>query len=149
MRAVELDAVQPEPRGALLLEHAEAAVERALVADPNSEEALLRKGALQFELDALQLVRQRRMLEHLANVDGLTELANRRRFEEAFARAWASDRVMERTLKNVSGISTARASTSPRPKPVTTEPRMEPMPPITTTAKTVMMRLEPICGFTE
>ncbi len=32
----------------------------------------------------LQMVRQRRMLEHLAHVDGLTELANRRRFDEVF-----------------------------------------------------------------
>jgi len=36
----------------------------------------------------LQLVRQRRMLEHLANVDGLTELANRRRFDEIYAVEW-------------------------------------------------------------
>jgi diguanylate cyclase (GGDEF)-like protein len=33
----------------------------------------------------LQMVRQRRLLEHLAHVDGLTELANRRRFDEMFA----------------------------------------------------------------
>ncbi|QGZ38582.1 diguanylate cyclase (GGDEF)-like protein [Pseudoduganella flava] len=32
----------------------------------------------------LQMVRQRRMLERLAHVDGLTELANRRRFDEVF-----------------------------------------------------------------
>jgi diguanylate cyclase (GGDEF)-like protein len=36
----------------------------------------------------LQLVRQRRMLERLANVDGLTELANRRRFDELYAVEW-------------------------------------------------------------
>jgi diguanylate cyclase (GGDEF)-like protein len=36
----------------------------------------------------LQLVRQRRMLEHLANVDGLTELANRRRFDAVYAGEW-------------------------------------------------------------
>ncbi|MDN4051979.1 diguanylate cyclase [Massilia sp. YIM B02763] len=36
----------------------------------------------------LQLVRQRRMLERLANVDGLTELANRRRFDELYAMEW-------------------------------------------------------------
>src|SRR6185369_17428997 len=30
----------------------------------------------------LQVVRQRRLLEHLAHMDGLTELANRRRFDE-------------------------------------------------------------------
>jgi diguanylate cyclase (GGDEF)-like protein len=36
----------------------------------------------------LQLVRQRRMLERQANVDGLTELANRRRFDELYAMEW-------------------------------------------------------------
>ncbi|QOY92670.1 diguanylate cyclase [Massilia sp. UMI-21] len=36
----------------------------------------------------LQVVRQRRMLERLANIDGLTELANRRRFDEVYAREW-------------------------------------------------------------
>ncbi len=36
----------------------------------------------------LQMVRQRRMLEHLAHMDGLTELANRRRFDEIYANEW-------------------------------------------------------------
>lgn len=36
----------------------------------------------------LQLARQRRMLERLANVDGLTELANRRRFDELYEVEW-------------------------------------------------------------
>ena len=36
----------------------------------------------------LQFVRQRRMLEHLAHVDGLTELANRRRFDEMYSAEW-------------------------------------------------------------
>jgi diguanylate cyclase (GGDEF)-like protein len=36
----------------------------------------------------LQVVRQRRMLERLAHVDGLTELANRRRFDEVYAAEW-------------------------------------------------------------
>ena len=36
----------------------------------------------------LQVVRQRRMLERLANIDGLTELANRRRFDEIYDREW-------------------------------------------------------------
>jgi len=36
----------------------------------------------------LQLVRQRRMLERLAHVDGLTALANRRRFDELYAQEW-------------------------------------------------------------
>ncbi|MEM8513597.1 diguanylate cyclase (GGDEF)-like protein [Massilia sp. MP_M2] len=36
----------------------------------------------------LQVVRQRRMLERLANIDGLTELANRRRFDEVYDLEW-------------------------------------------------------------
>lgn len=36
----------------------------------------------------LQVVRQRRLLEHLAHMDGLTELANRRRFDEIYAAEW-------------------------------------------------------------
>jgi diguanylate cyclase (GGDEF)-like protein len=36
----------------------------------------------------LQVVRQRRMLERLANIDGLTELANRRRFDEVYEQEW-------------------------------------------------------------
>jgi diguanylate cyclase (GGDEF)-like protein len=36
----------------------------------------------------LQLVRQRRLLEHLAHVDGLTELANRRRFDDIYDLEW-------------------------------------------------------------
>ncbi|MEO7494119.1 MAG: diguanylate cyclase [Massilia sp.] len=36
----------------------------------------------------LQVQRQRRMLERLVNIDGLTELANRRRFDEAFGAEW-------------------------------------------------------------
>lgn len=36
----------------------------------------------------LQVVRQRRLLEHLAHMDGLTELANRRRFDETYAAEW-------------------------------------------------------------
>ena len=36
----------------------------------------------------LQVVRQRRMLERLAHIDGLTELANRRRFDELFDAEW-------------------------------------------------------------
>ena len=37
----------------------------------------------------LQLVRQRRMLEALANVDGLTEIPNRRQFDTTYAQEWA------------------------------------------------------------
>ncbi|UVW27206.1 diguanylate cyclase [Massilia sp. H6] len=36
----------------------------------------------------LQVVRQRRMLERLANIDGLTELANRRRFDDIYECEW-------------------------------------------------------------
>ena len=36
----------------------------------------------------LQVVRQRRMLERLAHVDGLTGLANRRRFDEVYETEW-------------------------------------------------------------
>jgi diguanylate cyclase (GGDEF)-like protein len=46
----------------------------------------------------LQMVRQRRMLEHLAHVDGLTELANRRRFDEVFEAEWQRCRRNERPL---------------------------------------------------
>src|SRR5438093_6569593 len=38
-------------------------------------------------------------------------------------------------------------STRPRPKPVRIAPMIEPMPPITTTANTTMMRLAPISGL--
>ena len=36
----------------------------------------------------LQFARQRRMLERLAHIDGLTELANRRRFDQLFSAQW-------------------------------------------------------------
>ncbi len=37
----------------------------------------------------MQIVRQRRLLEQLANIDGLTELPNRRQFDTVFAQEWA------------------------------------------------------------
>lgn len=37
----------------------------------------------------MQMVRQRRMLETLANIDGLTELPNRRQFDAVMAAEWA------------------------------------------------------------
>jgi diguanylate cyclase (GGDEF)-like protein len=46
----------------------------------------------------LQVVRQRRMLERLANVDGLTELANRRRFDEVYELEWQRARRSGRPL---------------------------------------------------
>jgi len=46
----------------------------------------------------LQVVRQRRMLERLANIDGLTELANRRRFDEVYALEWQRARRSGRPL---------------------------------------------------
>ncbi|MES2315899.1 MAG: diguanylate cyclase [Pseudomonadota bacterium] len=46
----------------------------------------------------LQVVRQRRMLERLAHIDGLTELANRRRFDELFSSEWTRARASGRPL---------------------------------------------------
>ena len=46
----------------------------------------------------LQVVRQRRMLERLAHIDGLTELANRRRFDEVFAAEWTRAQTSRRPL---------------------------------------------------
>jgi len=46
----------------------------------------------------LQVVRQRRMLERLAHIDGLTELANRRRFDEMFEAEWQRARAGCRPL---------------------------------------------------
>jgi diguanylate cyclase (GGDEF)-like protein len=46
----------------------------------------------------LQVVRQRRMLERLAHIDGLTELANRRRFDEVYAVEWQRAREARRPL---------------------------------------------------
>ncbi|WP_208278765.1 diguanylate cyclase domain-containing protein [Massilia oculi] len=46
----------------------------------------------------LQVVRQRRMLERLANIDGLTELANRRRFDEMYSLEWQRARRSGRPL---------------------------------------------------
>lgn len=46
----------------------------------------------------LQVVRQRRMLERLAHIDGLTELANRRRFDQAYAAEWQRARGAHRPL---------------------------------------------------
>ncbi|MEO8362686.1 MAG: PleD family two-component system response regulator [Vicinamibacteria bacterium] len=40
----------------------------------------------------MQVVRQRRMLETLANIDGLTELPNRRQFDGALSAEWARTR---------------------------------------------------------
>ncbi|WP_338764093.1 diguanylate cyclase [Massilia sp. METH4] len=49
----------------------------------------------------LQMVRQRRMLERLAHVDGLTELANRRRFDEMF------EQELQRARRNGTPLSLA------------------------------------------
>ncbi|MBD8529241.1 MULTISPECIES: diguanylate cyclase [unclassified Massilia] len=53
------------------------------IAKPYNATVVLARVALH-----LQLVRQRRLLEHLAHVDGLTELANRRRFDEVYDLEW-------------------------------------------------------------
>ncbi|MYN03841.1 diguanylate cyclase [Pseudoduganella sp. DS3] len=46
----------------------------------------------------LQVVRQRRLLEHLAHMDGLTELANRRRFDDIYAVEWERARRHQHAL---------------------------------------------------
>jgi diguanylate cyclase (GGDEF)-like protein len=46
----------------------------------------------------LQVLRQRRMLERLANIDGLTELANRRRYDEMYTLEWQRARRSGRPL---------------------------------------------------
>jgi diguanylate cyclase (GGDEF)-like protein len=46
----------------------------------------------------LEVLRQRRMLERLANIDGLTELANRRRFDEVFRAEWQRARRSNQSL---------------------------------------------------
>src|SRR5262249_29163195 len=57
--------------------------------------------------------------------------------------------MMKMTVWEASGKNTlVRRSMTPRAKPVTIAPMMEPMPPITTTANTTMMRSAPICGLT-
>ena len=51
------------------------------------------------------------------------------------------------TVLDASGKNTlVRPSITPTPNPVTIDPMIEPMPPITTTAKTTMMRLLPMSG---
>ena len=53
------------------------------------------------------------------------------------------------TVFDASGKKTlVSPSMMPNPNPVTIAPMIEPMPPITTTANTTMMRLAPICGLT-
>src|SRR5215831_13856080 len=53
------------------------------------------------------------------------------------------------TVFEASGKKTlVRPSMTPNPKPVMIAPRIEPMPPMTTTAKTTMISSEPICGDT-
>src|SRR5690606_33393320 len=57
--------------------------------------------------------------------------------------------MMNTTVLDASGQKTlVRPSITPSPRPVRMEPRMEPMPPITTTANTTMMRFDPISGET-
>lgn len=57
------------------------------IAKPFNSTVVLARVALH-----LQFARQRRMLEHLAHVDGLTELANRRKFDEVLAAEWQRER---------------------------------------------------------
>jgi hypothetical protein len=51
------------------------------------------------------------------------------------------------TVLDASGKNTlVRPSITPRPKPVTIAPMIEPMPPITTTANTTMISESPSAG---
>src|SRR3546814_6078263 len=51
--------------------------------------------------------------------------------------------MMKTTVLDASGQNTlVKPSMMPRPRPVTIEPMIEPMPPITTTANTTMIRFE-------
>jgi len=63
------------------------------IAKPFNETVVMARVAMH-----LQMVRQRRMLEHLAHVDGLTELANRRRFDEVYEAEWQRSRRSGRPL---------------------------------------------------
>src|SRR5690606_12966555 len=55
--------------------------------------------------------------------------------------------MMNTTVFDASGQNTlVRPSMTPSPRPVTMEPMIEPIPPITTTADTTMMMIEPISG---
>src|SRR5690606_39592323 len=57
--------------------------------------------------------------------------------------------MMKTTVFEASGQKTfVRPSITPRPSPVTMEPMIEPMPPMTTTANTTMMRFDPMSGDT-
>jgi diguanylate cyclase (GGDEF)-like protein len=53
------------------------------IAKPFNQAVVMARVALH-----LQLARQRRMLERLANIDALTELSNRRRFDEIYETEW-------------------------------------------------------------
>jgi diguanylate cyclase (GGDEF)-like protein len=105
-----LDVVMPEVNGYEVLRQLKADPRTAAIAvifitgldTPEDEEYGLTLGASDyitkpFNLAVvrarvrchLQLARQRRMLETLANIDGLTEIANRRHFDERYAAEWA------------------------------------------------------------
>ncbi|VVE38734.1 Phytochrome-like protein cph2 [Pandoraea morbifera] len=105
-----LDVVMPEMTGYDVLRRLKGDPRTAAIAvvfttgldTPEDEEAGLTLGASDyitkpFHLPVvrarvrlhLQLARQRRMLETMANVDGLTEIANRRYFDDRYAIEWA------------------------------------------------------------
>jgi diguanylate cyclase (GGDEF)-like protein len=104
-----LDVMMPEMDGYEVLRQLRADPQTAHIAvifisgldDPQDEANGLKMGAADYIAKPfnatvvmarvalhLQVVRQRRMLEHLAHVDGLTELANRRRFDEVYEAEW-------------------------------------------------------------
>jgi diguanylate cyclase (GGDEF)-like protein len=106
-----LDVVMPEINGYEVLRQLKSDLRTAAIAvifitgldTPEDEERGLTLGASDyitkpFNLAVvrarvrchLQIARQRRMLETFANIDGLTEIANRRHFDDRYAAEWAS-----------------------------------------------------------
>ena len=64
-----------------------------------------------------------------------------------YLRPFPSCAIAHFNVADASGQNTlVSPSITPRPKPVTIDPRIEPMPPITTTANTTMIRFDPISG---
>ena len=105
-----LDVMMPEPDGYEVLRRLKEDARTSSVCvvfitgldTPEAEERGLVAGASDYVTKPLypivvkarvalhmQVVRQRRMLEALANIDGLTELPNRRQFDAVFAAEWA------------------------------------------------------------
>jgi diguanylate cyclase (GGDEF)-like protein len=105
-----LDVVMPEVDGHEVLRRLKADPGTSAISvvfitgegTPEAEERGLREGASDYVSKPfhhpvvkarvalhMQVARQRRMLEALANIDGLTELSNRRQFDTVMAAEWA------------------------------------------------------------